>query len=417
MLKQWLRKAPFYSRYTFYHHFWAVCGDGAFAGVFSLLDVVLKKALHATNWQITVINSLLTFGLLFSIFWSNLMQGRSKRPYLLTAAVSSRLILLAFVIIYTPGPVILLAFIATVGSSITIPALSSIYQANYDSAYRARFFGYATSVAGLVMAVVTYLAGLALDYNEQLYRLIFPLAGLVGFAGFWQYMRIRIRSHPQRARNQPVPLTFQAVVLAPLADTLHILKTDRAYRHFQINFMLYGFGFIMTATLIPIFLVDYIGANYSQIAGARSVLFPLILMTLSPLYGRFIDKSNPFLVGSIFFGLLAFYPLILSVSTSMSMVYGAFVIFGIAMCGVNIIWSLGGIYFAGAQDSARYMGVHVALTGIRGLIAPFLAYAVMSATSIRTAFLLAAAFLLTGSLRMWQMYRQTMRKAAPIADC
>ena len=46
---------------------------------------------------------------------------------------------------------------------------------------------------------------------------------------------------------------------------------------------------------------------------------------------------------------------------------------GVAFGGGRLAWNLGHHDFAPAHHSSRYMGVHVTLTGTRGLVAPFLA--------------------------------------------
>jgi hypothetical protein len=45
---------------------------------------------------------------------------------------------------------------------------------------------------------------------------------------------------------------------------------------------------------------------------------------------------------------------------------------GIADAGGALAWNLGHNDYAKDHNAAQYMGVHVTLTGIRGLIAPFL---------------------------------------------
>ena len=50
-------------------------------------------------------------------------------------------------------------------------------------------------------------------------------------------------------------------------------------------------------------------------------------------------------------------------------------IWGIAMAGGTLAWSLGHNDFASQKELSSYMGVHVTLTGIRGVVAPALGIA------------------------------------------
>ena len=44
--------------------------------------------------------------------------------------------------------------------------------------------------------------------------------------------------------------------------------------------------------------------------------------------------------------------------------------FGLGMGGGKLAWNLGHLHFAPREEAELYMGIHVSLTGLRGLIAP-----------------------------------------------
>ena len=44
---------------------------------------------------------------------------------------------------------------------------------------------------------------------------------------------------------------------------------------------------------------------------------------------------------------------------------------GLGLGGGALAWNLGHLHFAHPQEAEVYMGVHVTLTGVRGLIMPF----------------------------------------------
>ena len=43
---------------------------------------------------------------------------------------------------------------------------------------------------------------------------------------------------------------------------------------------------------------------------------------------------------------------------------------GLCFAGGSIAWNLGHLHFARADDAEAYMGIHVSLTGLRGLVMP-----------------------------------------------
>jgi hypothetical protein len=76
------------------------------------------------------------------------------------------------------------------------------------------------------------------------------------------------------------------------------------------------------------------------------------------------------------------------------------------MTAVNMAWNMGSIYFAGKQDASIFQSVHVTMTGIRGLVAPALGYALLKLFNITTVFAVAAGFLLSASLISYRDYRR-----------
>jgi MFS family permease len=52
--------------------------------------------------------------------------------------------------------------------------------------------------------------------------------------------------------------------------------------------------------------------------------------------------------------------------------------FGIALGGGKILWSLWVTKIAPAEKSPAYMSIHMALTGARGTLAPFIGYWILS---------------------------------------
>ena len=78
----------------------------------------------------------------------------------------------------------------------------------------------------------------------------------------------------------------------------------------------------------------------------------------------------------------------------------AFVVFGIAMSGVTVLWNLASMRFSGDEDAGLYQSVHQAATGIRGLFAPFFGYFIMEQFGKNAAFLTAAGFWIIAALGM-----------------
>jgi MFS family permease len=84
--------------------------------------------------------------------------------------------------------------------------------------------------------------------------------------------------------------------------------------------------------------------------------------------GRLADRySIPALAALSFVGLALFAGL-LRLADDLYGVLACFALYGVAMGGVGVCWTLGPVHFAGNRNAARYMGVHFALVGARAPI-------------------------------------------------
>ncbi len=95
-------------------------------------------------------------------------------------------------------------------------------------------------------------------------------------------------------------------------------------------------------------------------------------------------------------------------------VFIAYTIFGIAMAGVNLSWNMSSIFFAGKEDASMYQSVHVTMTGIRGLIAPILGFALLKIMGINSVFYVAAGFLALASVMSLRDYMRFKHHVAEI---
>ena len=91
-------------------------------------------------------------------------------------------------------------------------------------------------------------------------------------------------------------------------------------------------------------------------------------------------------------------------------VYFAFFIYGIAMSAMVISWNISSIYFAGSEDVSMYQSVHVTLTGLRGLIMPFLGYLILKYFGIQVVFAVAFIIFVFSSFLSYRLYLQIDRK-------
>ncbi|MBW6514880.1 MAG: MFS transporter, partial [Candidatus Syntrophosphaera sp.] len=292
------------------------------------------------------------------------------------------------------------------------PAQNRIYQKNISPKRRARVYGFTLSVGMAVSVGVTFIAGRVLDIHESSFRWILVITGICGFLAVVFLSLVRIRE-PMVERLLPRK-SWKEVMLEPISGTFRLLKENRAFASFERSFSIYGMGFIMMQPIIPIYMVDKLQLTYTTNFLAKGIVSQLGLLFLSPLIGKLHDRMHPFRFMASAFGLLMVFPLLFVVSSlwqgealmPVIIVFLAYLIFGIAMAAVNITWNMGSIYFAGKQDASIYQSVHITLTGVRGLIAPALGYAILKIFSLTMVFVVAAGFFLAAALVSFRDYRR-----------
>ncbi len=372
-------------------------------------DIIARKALHAADWQILAMTLIWPLSNLMSIWMGRIFEKSChKSRYFIAAGVFGRLTLGWGLFLAGVNEYLILLMLLYSANSILIPAQNSIFQKNIDGSRRAKVYGYTISLSMLVSICITFVAGRVLDSHEQSFRWIMLGTGIAGFISC--LVLSRVKQPEPCASTEKIP--FRKALTEPLTRSVELLKKNKQFAAFERSFSIYGMGFIMMTPIIPIFLVDILKLSYTANFLSKGILSQAGMLFLSPLLGKLHDRLHPFRFISLSFGTLMFFPLLIILSSQFTqvplvstiLVFVAYLIFGLAMTGINIAWNMSSIYFAGKEDAAMYQSVHVSMTGIRGLIAPVLGLVLMRTLGIRSVFIVAAGFLLTASIVSYRDY-------------
>jgi len=76
------------------------------------------------------------------------------------------------------------------------------------------------------------------------------------------------------------------------------------------------------------------------------------------------------------------------------------------MSGITISWNLSSIYYAPSMEVANYQAVHITLTGVRGIFAPFIGYMILKLVSIEATFIVSSLFFLFAGAMMLRESRK-----------
>ncbi len=396
-------------RTAFAEHLAASAWGGVSNGIFLLADVILAKALDAPGWQITLMATLGPAANVFCFYFAGQVEGRPKAGAFLLSGLLGRLPMALLLIHRSSGMLIALYFLYSVAASLLITAMNSVLQARYREADRPIRFGVASSVAGLFAILTSQLAGALLESREESFPWLFAICGLTGFLSVYHTFRMeRLAAEERglrawlsigirnlRARLQPRPDELQRhSILSSLSVAARTFRENPGFVRFERDYMIYGFAFLSLLPVLPVYIVRDLGMSYSQLSASKGLYALIGQVVLSPLLGAALGRLRPLRFTGRMFFLLACYPLCLLVSTYPGMgayarivwVYAAFLVFSVSMAGVNISWTLGSMHFAGGRDASAFQGLHVALTGIRGLLAPSLGYLIASLLGISASF-------------------------------
>jgi len=410
---------------TFKIHFLYSVIEGIIAGVLALNEFVLIKSLQGTDYQIGILFQFSVIVLLISIVLNEfLKQLKRKKKVLRIVGIVTRmpLLLLAFFPNDVPGanisPVYHVLFLAVfliyfMANPFIYPTINLFLKNSYQHSNFGKLYSWSTSANKIVMLLATFLFGILLDFDNYAFVYIYPLIALLGIISIFLLSSINFEdnSHEYQKVNLKISIRESG------KNMLKIIKTNRAYRDFEIGFMLYGFAWMTTVAVITIFFEKVLHLNYSSVAFYKNS-YNIISIILLPVFGKLIGKIDPrkfamltflflllhlfflwiteFITGNFeFLGIKIYYSLI-----------PAYISYGLFAATMALLWFIGSAYFCKKEEAANYQSIHLTLTGVRGLIAPLLGVFFYQLIGFTGAFLIGILFLLLAILVMYRSMKK-----------
>jgi MFS family permease len=259
---------------------------------------------------------------------------------------------------------VLCSIVAMACSSAAIPLMTQVYQDNYPEQERGRRFSRTLIIRIAATALFSELAGRALTGNMEFFRTLLVIFAVAFALGSYCLKRIPSRALTGSGHTHPL-------------RALRFAWSDPIFRITLSSWMLLGFGTLMMHPLRVEYLANpKYGHFYTAgaIALLTGVIPNMVRLVLSPVWGWLFDHVNFFALRvtlnvGFALGVLAFF---LSDSFD-GFVLGA-IIFGISNAGGDVAWSLWVTKFAPPDRVADYMSAHTFFTGLRGVIAPIVAF-------------------------------------------
>lgn len=403
---------------TFHLHLISQAFTGLAFGILMLQDVILKKSLLASDFQVTMLIFLTSSAFLFSIYGTEIInRSNNQSRTIIFMAVFSRLFLLIIPFFETPNFFIFCIAAMSYTDSLIKPSWNTVFKHNYSPERRSVLYSYASSLYTVIILVVTTILGYLLDLNYELYKVFYPLAGIfdiiayINLAKMIKMGKIFDETHNKFSGRFSGRL-IKDIIILPVRNLFRIFRENKPFLRFEMNFFLYGMAFMIASPAVPIFLVQTLKLDYAPISIAKGLVFYASTIIFTPLMGRIHGTGNPTRFCGFLFTLLIFFPVLMLLIKFLGvdnqyvspelLLYFTFFFFGMAMSGVTMSWNLSSIYYAPHSQVANYQAVHITLTGVRGLFAPFIGYLLMKIISIEATFIVSSVFFLFAGVMMFR---------------
>jgi len=312
---------------------------------------------------------------LLSFVWVRLSHGVNKVRFVTTLhAVMAALGLGVALVPLNDAGLIILALLVLFGrvcwSGVTT-LRSTIWKQNYPDGSRAKITGPFAMITVFMIAGLSSGMGWLMTLDDRAFRVLIPIGLVLGMVGRHFWTRIRVRTEPALLKAEKATEARSGPSFNPIR-MINVLADDRAYASFMLCQFLLGMGNILAMTLLAVLLREVFDAGYFLGLLVSTVITFAVMPFAIPLWAKLFDKVHIVKFRAIHSWVFVVGLTVLLIAVQTETVWLLFVfsaLKGVAFGGGVLGWTLGHLDFAPPEKVNQYMGVHVTLTGVRGLLA------------------------------------------------
>ncbi|MFO8066344.1 MAG: hypothetical protein R6U11_02060 [Bacteroidales bacterium] len=398
--------------------------EGIILGIIALNEFVFVKSLFGSSYQLSVLFQFSMVVFILLAFFNELLKRIKNMPALLkkTAIITRLPLLLLFFFPHNASQLtgdsiyhylfLAIFMVYYLANPIIFPAINLFLKTNYRHQNFGKLYSYAITVNKVVMMITTFAYGYLLDANNYVFVYVFPAAGVLGIINVFLLSKIPF-NNANVITNEETKYSFWESVKRSVKSMANILVKNVPYRHFQMGFMLYGFGFMGSAIVVVLFFEYELGLNYASIAFYKNG-YNIIAIFLLPLFGKLIGNIDPrrfaalsflsmmlYILALILTGLFPIHVEFLGITLYHMMII--YIIFhSIFAATMGLMWSIGSAYFCPPSEAGIYQSIHLALTGTRAIFAPLLGVIFYELWGFYVTFIISMACLSLGiALMLW----------------
>jgi len=363
-----------------------------FWALISALSMILYKEFHVSPWQLTLLVALKPASSLLAVYWSSYFYSNRKNlvwSLVLTNILRFIPFLFFFWIQSSLYVILAFGFYMTLSRG-SMPAWMEIFKRHIPDESRSKVFALGNSIEYLGTALLPLLLGVMLDVDGNAWRWLFPSTAAIGLLSTLSLLRI------------PISLTEefpnQNQILLPWRRAWRLWANDRSFSRYQLGFMLGGAGLMIIQPILPIFFVDNLQLNYTQVMLAITICKGIGFAITSGFWSSYFNRTNIFIFSALVAGMAAlFHPMLLAAQSFLPLLYFAYLGYGVMQAGSELSWHMSAVTFSKNQESLPYSEMNILSVGLRGLVIPFLGNFIFVLSGTATLFSLGSLLCLMGS--------------------
>jgi MFS family permease len=346
--------------------------EGGFIGV------IADKLFHVHPAVLALITAAPMFGNLSSSFWARFAHGRRRVPWATALLVAFCLCVAGIALI----PLTLAGAVALVALQVSsrlllggfIALRSVVWTLNYPRESRGKVVARLSMVSTVSFVVTAWLGSSVLDANPERFRLVYALGALVAAAGVVAFSRVPLAGEADHLEQEQ----RAGAGSGGISGVVRLLREDPLYARFLGCLMLSGISNMLVEAPVLYLVSRQMGASYAESIAVTTVI-PLAFSVITiPFWAVYLDRVHVSAFRAAHAWVFSLSQVLLWVGAftqSLWIVLVARIVLGAARGGGGLAWNIGHNDFAPPDRVGLYMGVHVTLTGMRGLVAPFLGMA------------------------------------------
>jgi len=267
----------------------------------------------------------------------------------------------------------LVTTLAIVLFTLRLSFLTAVYSDNYQRERRGVLFSRGLILLTVSSLVASWGFGQLLDVNLDVYRWILSVGGLAALGAALSVWCMP--SSPPDATGAANPFR-----------NLTLVRTNKPFGYILLVWFIFGFANLWLNPLRVVYVAEEargLGLSPMSVLLILGVAVESGRLISTPVWAWLFDRINFILLRMMVnafmgIGILLFFwsqdPLIIGLGSFLT---------GVCTGGGGIAWNLWVTHFAPPRDTHIYMSVHTFLTGVRGVIGPYLGFIALESLSLR----------------------------------